>query len=189
MLVHLGYLGYDIDTKEVFIPNNEILEEFKNSTESFEWVDTFALFKKSQELLEATWGINEQKVAEYLEWFHDNAENKTYNSEAALSYAIQLAYYAAQKYYTIVQELDTGKGYADIVFIPSPRFTDKPAMVVELKYNKDAETALTQIKKQNYPERLQHYKGNLLLVGVDYDKDEPNTSENYKRHKCIIEKA
>jgi len=189
MLIHLGYLGYDVDTKEASIPNNEILDEFKNSTETEEWVDTFKAFKKSQELLHATWEGDEAKVAELLEYFHDTAENKTYNSEAALSYAVQMAYYAAQKYYTTIQELDTGKGYADIVYLPSPKYPDKPALLIELKYDKTADTAADQIRNRNYPQKLEHYEGNLLLVSVNYDKDVSNGSENYKHHSCKIEKA
>ena len=119
MLIHLGYLGYDLENKKVFIPNREILDEFKTSTKSSEWIGTFTSFKKSQELLKATWAMKEDKVAELLEWFHDTAENKTYNSEAALSYAVQMAYYAGQKYYTTIQELDSGKGYVDLVYLPS----------------------------------------------------------------------
>ncbi|MBQ8085091.1 MAG: AAA family ATPase, partial [Lachnospiraceae bacterium] len=103
LLIHLGYLKYNSDTREVSIPNKEILDEFKSSTKSEEWIGTFTSFKKSQELLNATWNCNEEKVAELLEWFHDTAENKTYNSEAALSYAVQMAYYAGQKYYTTIQ--------------------------------------------------------------------------------------
>ncbi|SFQ25353.1 PD-(D/E)XK nuclease superfamily protein [Butyrivibrio proteoclasticus] len=189
LLIHLGYLGYDDGTSEVYIPNREILEEFKASTKGTEWVDSFKSFEISQELLSATLERNATKVAELLEQAHDRAGNKTYNDEAALSYAIQYAYYAAQKYYTTILELDTGKGYADIVYIPSPKHPEKPAMVIELKYNKDAETALSQIKKQNYPSRLEHYKGNILLVGIDYDKDVSNTSGEFKRHKCVIEMA
>jgi len=127
-------------------------------------------------------------VAELLEWFHDTAENKTYNSEAALSYAVQMAYYAAQKYYTAIQELDTGKGYADIVYLPSPRHPDKPALLVELKYDKNVKTAADQIRDRNYPQRLTHYEGNLLLVSVNYDKEIAAGDENYKRHSCVIEK-
>ena len=189
MLIHLGYLGYDADTGEVFIPNNEILDEFKNSTMSEEWVDTLNSFKKSQKLLEATWNLNEEKVAEILEWFHDTAENKTYNSEAALSYAIQIAYYAAQKYYTTIQELDSGKGYCDLVYLPSPKNPDKPVLLIELKYNKTVKTAADQIKERNYPQKLEHYKDNILLVSINYDKDAPNDSEEYKKHSCSIEKV
>lgn len=189
LLIHLGYLGYDDVTSEVYIPNREILDEFKTSTKGSEWVDSFKAFEISQELLEATWAKDGEKVAELIEQAHDRAGNKTYNDEAALSYAIQYAYYAAQKYYTTILELDSGKGFADIVFIPSPKYSDKPAMVIELKYDKDADTALSQIKKQKYPERLEHYKGNTLLVGINYDKDIPNSSVEFKHHRCVIETA
>lgn len=189
LLIHLGYLGYDDVAGEIYIPNKEILDEFKTSTKGSEWVESFKAFDISQELLEATWAKNCDKVAEILEKAHDLTGNKTYNDEAALSYAVQYAYYAAQKYYTTILELDSGKGYADIVFIPSPKFSDKPAMVIELKYNKDAYTALSQIKNRNYPDRLEHYKGNILLVGIDYDKDVSSTNQEYKHHKCVIEMA
>ncbi len=188
LLINLGYLSYDLDTKEVYIPNKEILDEFKTSTKSEEWIDTFKSFHKSQELLAATWNSDEEKTAELLEWFHDTAENKTYNSEAALSYAVQMAYYAAQKYYTTVQELDTGKGYADIVYLPSPKYPDKPALLIELKCNKTVKTAADQIRNKNYPQKLEHYKGNLLLVSINYDGDSKNTDEDFKHHSCRIEK-
>lgn len=189
MLIHLGYLGYDVENKEVFIPNNEILDEFKTSTESTEWIDTFKSFKKSQELLKATWNMDEEKVAMILEWFHDEAENKTYNSEAALSYAIQMAYYAGQKYYTKVQELDSGKGYVDLVYLPSPKNPDKPALLIELKYNRSVTTAADQIRNKEYMQMLEHYKGNILVIGVNYDKEADTESDDYKHHTCRIEKA
>ena len=189
LLIHLGYLGYDEESSEVFIPNREILDEFRTSTKSEEWLPAFKSFELSQELLRATWDQNANRVAELLEDYHDRAENKTYNSEAALSYAVQYAYYAAQKYYTTIQELDTGKGYADIVFLPAPKYSDKPAMLIELKYQKDADTALTQILARNYPQRLEHYRGNLLLVSVNYDKDVESSDPGYKHHSCIIKRA
>ena len=189
MLIHLGYLGYDTDTKEVFIPNNELLDEFRISTESEEWTDTFTSFKKSQKLLNATWECREDKVAELLEWFHDTAENKTYNSEAALSYAVQMAYYAGQKYYTTIQELDSGKGYCDLVYLPSPKHPDKPALLIELKYDKSLETAADQIRDKNYPQKLEHYMGNILLVSINYEKDANSKDTSYKHHSCSIEKV
>ena len=188
MLIHLGYLGYDVDNKEVFIPNNEILDEFKTSTESEEWIDTFKSFKKSQDLLKATCNCDEEKVASILEWFHDFAENKTYNSEAALSYAIQMAYYAGQKYYTTIQELDSGKGYVDLVYLPSPKNADKPALLIELKYNRSVDMAANQIRNKEYMQKLEHYKGNILLISVNYDKEADVNSSEYKHHTCMIEK-
>ena len=189
LLIHLGYLGYDDETSEVFIPNKEIMGEFKTSTKGNEWGATFKAYELSEELLKATWNREEKKVGELLEKAHNQAGNKTYNDEVPLSYAIQLAYYAAQKYYTTILELDRGKGYVDIAYLPAPRYPDKPAMLVELKYNKDADTAIRQIKRQKYPDRLLHYKGNVLLVGIDYDRDVPNDDPKFKHHTCVIEEA
>jgi hypothetical protein len=189
LLIHLGYLGYDDERGEVFIPNREILDEFKTSTKSSEWVDTFRSFSISQELLKATWEQDAERVAELLEKAHDRAGNRTYNDEAALSYAIQYAYYAAQKYYTTILELDSGKGYADIVYLPAPKYPDKPALLIELKYDKTADGAIEQIKRQSYPERLEHYRGNILMIGINYDRDIPNDKPGFKHHSCVIEKA
>ena len=124
-----------------------------------------------------------------MEAAHNRAGNRTYNDEAALSYGIQLAYYAAQKYYTTVLEFDSGKGYADILYLPSPKHADRPVLLIELKYDKNADTALSQIKRQEYPDRLEHYRGNILLVGINYDKNTSNTDSEFKHHSCRIEKV
>lgn len=187
MLIHLGYLGYQSDTKEIFIPNNEVLEVFKSSTANRDWAVTFKALENSQKLLEATWNLDEATVASLIEAAHDKAGNKTYHSEIALSYAVQLAYYAAQDLYTIIPELDTGKGFADLTFIPKK--PDIPAMLVEFKYEKTADTAMTQIINRNYPDRLHLYKGNLILVGINYDKTVSSTDIEYKHHSCEIRKA
>ncbi|MBR2528696.1 MAG: AAA family ATPase [Blautia sp.] len=189
LLVHLGYLGYDDQTEEIFIPNREILDEFKTSTGTSEWQPVFESFRDSLKLLEATWQQDEKLVAEYLEQAHDKAANMTYNSEAALNYAIRYAYYAAQKYYTILPELDTGKGYADVTFLPSPGFPDHPALVVELKYEQGAQTGLDQIRNRNYPDRLAHYEGNILLVAISYEKGASGNKPGFKHHTCRIQKV
>ena len=188
LLIHLGYLAYDIDKKEVYIPNNEILAEFEASTKQDDWSVVFKALENSQKLLEATWNKDAAKVSELIEKAHDKANNKTYNSEAALSYAIQLAYYNAQNYYTLIQEMDTGKGYADLVYIPSPKYPDKPVLLIELKYDKDATTAIDQIRKRNYPDNLEKYKGNIIIVGINYEND-ASSKQGYKHHDCIIEEA
>jgi hypothetical protein len=54
-------------------------------------------------------------------------------------------------------------------------------MIVELKWNKSAESAITQIKNKNYPQVLEEYGSDILLVGVNYD-------EKTKKHTCVIEK-
>ena len=189
LLVHLGYLGYDNKNSEVFIPNQEILDEFKTSTKGGEWIDTFKSFDVSLRLLEATWNCDEAMVAELVEDAHNRASNRTYNDEAALSYGIQLAYCAAQKYYTTIQELDTGKGYADLVYLPAPKYSDKPALLIELKYGKSSGVAMDQIRKQKYLDRFDHYTGNTLVIGINYDKDVDNESLSFKHHSCKIEKA
>ena len=189
LLVHLGYLSYDAEAGEVFIPNREILDEFRISTDTEDWNPVFKALRESDELLKATWAMDEEKVARLLERAHDQAGNQTYNSEAALSYGVQLAYYAARKYYTSILEVDSGKGFIDIAYLPSPRYPDKPLLLIELKYEKDADTAINQILKQNYPDKLAHYKGNMLLIGVSYNKDVKNTSSDFKHHTCKIVKT
>ena len=108
---------------------------------------------------------------------------------AAACFPADKSYYAAQKYYTTLQELDSGKGYADIVYLPSPKYPDKPALLVELKYDKTVEMAADQIRDRNYPQKLEHYKGNILLVSVNYEKEIPAGEEGYKHHSCKIEKV
>ena len=189
LLVHLGYLGFDDASCEVFIPNREILDEFRTSTKGKEWTDTLKSFEISLNLLKATWECDADKVAELVEDAHDKAGNRTYNDEAALSYGIQLAYYAAQKYYTKILELDTGKGYADIAYLPAPKYSDKPALLIELKYGKSTEVAMNQIRRQRYLDRFEHYKGNILIIGINYDRDITTSSGEFKHHRCVIEKA
>ena len=187
MLIHLGYLGYDSDAGKVFIPNQEVRQVFKSSTTDRDWKVTFQAIDNSRKLLEATWACDQEVVADLLELAHDKAGNKTYHSEAGLSHAVQLAYYAAQDIYTIIPELDTGKGYADLAFIPKK--PDIPAMLIELKYEEDAETAIAQIHRQKYPDRLQLYKGNIILVGINYSRTVSNKDVEFKHHSCLIERA
>ena len=186
LLIHLGYLGYE-ENGCVFIPNREILDEYYTSTKAPAWKSTMRALKNSQELLEATWAGNEKRVAELVEEAHDKAGNRTYNSEAALSYAIQLAYYKAQDEYTLIPEVDTGKGYADLVYLP--RNQNRPALLVELKYNAEVDTAIDQILRKDYPSRLEHYKGNLILVGISYDRSADPAKPDFKHHSCRLLRA
>ena len=178
LLVHLGYLGYKQDQKKVYIPNKEVSSAFINSIEDSDWQETTKALLNSNDLLEATWQGKEEKVAQYIEEAHLHTSIIQYNDENALSYTLSLAYYTARDEYTIIREMPSGKGYADLVFIPKK---DKPAMVVELKWNKDAYTAIDQIKEKKYMHGLEHYLGSLLLVGISYDKAT-------KKHECIIKK-
>ena len=101
LLIHLGYLGYDFSSKEVFIPNSEIESEFVTAIQSAGWDTVINAIKKSDNLLKETW-------------------------------------------------------------------------------NKSAEGAIAQMKDKKYIKALEEYKGNMLLVGVNYNKES-------KKHQCVIE--
>ena len=178
LLIHLGYLGYNSSDHTCYIPNKEVIDSFVNSIRKSNWEETTKALLSSRELLEATWKQDEEAVARYIEEAHLNTSILTYNNENALAYTLLLAYISARDYYTMIREMPTGKGFADVVLIP---YRDKPAMIIELKWNQDVETALTQIKEKKYPKGLEKYKDNLLIVGISYDK-------KTKKHTCHIEK-
>lgn len=183
LLIHLGYLAYDSETKETFIPNKEIIEEFENAMSVGGWPEVMRVLKASERLLEDTLLCDGESVARGIDRAHmDIASILTYNDENCLSCAIGLAYYSARKDYRLIREMPTGKGFADIVFLPLPH-TGKPALVVELKYDKSADSALRQIKDRHYTQVLEGYTGEILLVGISYDKDNPD-----KPHSCVIER-
>lgn len=181
LLIHLGYLSFDFFTSTVHIPNHEVRQEFINSIEDGGWEQLIRAIRSSEELLEATLEHDEQKVAEMIESAHnENASILKYNDENSLACVISIAYYYAQNQYIMHREFATGKGYADIVFIPR-RTTDSPAIVVELKREQSAGAAIAQIKEKNYPEKISQYTGKILLVGINYDEN--------KGHTCIIEEV
>ena len=179
LLVHLGYLGYDSYSGEVFIPNKEISSEFVTAVRGAGWNEVVYAIKQSYELLQATWRGDSETVSVFIEAAHFGTSIFTYNNENALSYTISLAYFSAKEYYTIVREMPAGKGYADIVFIPKPNHPDKPAMVVELKWDQSAAEAIKQIEDRKYVNALNNYNGEILLVGISYDKET-------KKHDCKI---
>jgi len=134
----------------------------------------------SGNLLKATWRMDAVAVANYISMAHEETSHLNYSDENALSYVVSLAYYAARDYYTIIREMPTGRGYADMVFLPRINHTDKPAMVVELKWDKSAEGAVEQIREKKYPSALEGHAGKVLLVGINYDK-------KTREHTCVIE--
>ena len=155
LLIHLGYLGYDSTTKEAFIPNREIVEEFENAMSVGGWETIMRILRASEKLLEDTLKENAEGVALGLDRAHTEAASiLTYNDENSLGCAIGLAYYSARKDYKLLRELPAGKGFADIVFLPLPH-TAKPAMIVELKSDKSAATAIQQIKDRKYSQALE----------------------------------
>ena len=135
-------------------------------------------------MLEATLDREETLVADYIEQIHmEYASAIQYHNENSLSSVLTIAYLSAMKYYfKPIRELPTGRGFADFVYIPKPEYkADYPALIVELKWNQNAQTAIQQIKNKKYPTAIENYTGDILLVGISYDK-------NYKEHQCLIEK-
>ena len=183
-LIHLGYLGYDQNAKTAFVPNEEIRQELTMAVENTRWNEFLEFQQESDELLQATLDGETEIVAETLEKIHTEYVSAiAYNNENSLSSVIAIAYLSSMQYYfKPVRELPTGRGFADFIFIPKPEYIqDYPALVIELKWNQSARTAMEQIKEKKYPESLQKYTGNILLVGVNYDK-------KTKEHQCMIER-
>ncbi|MDY3847170.1 MAG: AAA family ATPase [Prevotella sp.] len=181
VLIHLGYLAYNEDTKNCYIPNKEVADEFLNAVEDTSWTRLVDAITASQDLLDATISGNEQAVAKAIDLAHDeNTSILSYNDENSLACVLTIAYIWARNEYVVHREYATGKGYADLVMIPR-RNVSKPALVIELKFNHSTDTAIDQIKRKAYPSKIAEYTGDILLVGINYDKDT-------KQHTCRIEK-
>ena len=181
VLIHLGYLSYDWRRSECYIPNREVAGEMVNAVKASNWSRVVEAIDKSRQLLQATLDGNEEAVARGIDAAHDEHTSiLSYNDENSLSCVLSIAYYYAVNDYVIHREYASGKGFADLVLIPR-KHVDSPAIVIELKYNQDADTAISQIKRRNYPNKVAQYAGNLLLVGINYDRET-------KQHECHIEK-
>lgn len=183
LLIHLGYLTYHEAEKVVQIPNEEVRIEFRQFLSQKKinagWV---SLIKRSQKLLDDTIGEHGDEVAAALnEIRQEQYAPQFYNNEQALRAIIKYAYVAAVDRYVKIEEMPSGKGIADVVFLPV-KPSELPAMVVELKWNKSSGGAIAQIKEKNYVANLKQYKGNLLLVGINYDS-------KTGKHTCSIEEA
>ena len=191
VLIHLGYLSYDRTCQECYIPNKEVAGEMVNAVKSNKWEPVIKALEQSERLLQATLDGDEEAVARGVDAAHDerlrvgehssgmHTSILSYNDENSLACVLSIAYYYAKNDYIMHRELASGKGFADIVLIPR-KDVDLPAIVLELKYNKDADTAISQIKRKQYPAKIAEYTNNLLLVGINYDKQQ-------KKHECRIE--
>ena len=182
LLIHLGYLTWQEEEQTARIPNEEVRLEFEKilagTDVNVKWIE---LLRRSQSLLEDTIAGKSDKVAKAIEDIHDSQYAPTfYNDEQALRYVIKFAYIAAIEQYLKIEELPSGKGIADVVYLPKRKST-RPALVVELKWNKSSEGAIEQIKEKNYPAVIKDYGGEILLVGINYD-------EKLKTHSCVIER-
>ena len=183
-LIHLGYLGYDTEMLSAYIPNYEVAEAFQMALKTGEWSEISRAISRCDELLMATINKNADKVAEIIELAHETYTSVlNYNDENSLSCVLTMAYFTAPAYYDIIREHPAGKGYADFIFKPRSNAGWRPAMVVELKYNKSADTAIKQIKERRYQGALSGYGEKILLVGINYDAE----GEDKKKHTCVIE--
>ena len=180
LLVHLGYLTYDSVDGTVSIPNKEVSREYVNAISTMNWHGVAESVESSRKLLEALWDMDADAVATGIEKAHEEISILQYNDENSLSCTIQLAFYFAREYYTMIREMPAGKGFADICMVPRKKHPDKPAVVIELKWDKSAGGAIEQIKEKQYGDALKEYQGKLLLVGINYNK-------MTKKHECVIE--
>ena len=187
LLIHLGYLAIKGSTNLgviVHIPNEEIKLEFKTCVKNNNrYAGVYDLIKNTDVLLNDIWSLNSEAVAKIFDEAHqDHTSILTYNNENSLANVIAISLFlSTTNTYNVVRELPTGKGYADLVYLPKPG-VNKPALLIELKFDKSALTAITQIKEKNYLQFFKDYKGEVLLVGINYSKDT-------KTHQCIIERA
>lgn len=183
-MIHLGYLGYDQKKRATFVPNEEIRQELTMAVTSRHWNEMLLFWQESENLLEATLDKDGDAVARQIEKIHSEYVSVIqYHDENSLSSVLAIGYLSAMKYYfKPVRELPTGRGFADFVFIPKSEYKkDYPALVVELKWNQNTETALEQIRNKKYPSSILEYTGDILLVAINYDKKS-------KEHVCLIEK-
>ena len=183
LLIHLGYLTWNEEEGTAHVPNEEVRAEFEQILEgtgvSRKWME---LIGRSGKLLEDTVAGNAEAVTKAIEEIRETQYAPTfYNDEQALRYVIKFAYVAAIDQYLKVEELPSGKGIADVVYLPK-RKSLLPALVVELKWNKSAGGALQQIKERKYPAVLEDYGGEIVLVGINYDAVK-------KEHSCVIERS
>lgn len=183
-LIHLGYLAYNQKSQSVYIPNEEIRQELTAAVESTKWNEMINFQQKSEDLLYLTLNMDSEAVAKEIEKIHTEYVSAIqYNNENSLSSVLAIAYLSSMKYYfKPIRELPTGYGFADFVYIPKTEYMqDYPALVIELKWNKSVKTALQQIKEKKYPMAIEQYTGEILFIGISYDK-------KTKEHKCLIEK-
>lgn len=180
LLVHLGYLTFDSETNEVAIPNYEVSEQFASTIRNKDWAEVSKSLKVSDDLLQATLNCDAEKVAQLISDSHsENTSILQYNDENSLACVLSIAYYSARKNYILHRGLATGKGFADLVFIPRIGRT-MPALIIELKKGHSAEEAIQQIKDNNYIHKVSEHSSEIILVGINYD--------DKKGHTCIKEK-
>ena len=183
-LIHLGYLAFDEENGYAYIPNYEVSKAYQAALNKGSWSEIAQSISRCDEVLRATIEQDSDKVAQIIELAHEAYTSVLkYNDENSLSCVLTMAYFTAPAYYNIVREFPAGKGYADFAFIPRANAGNRPAMIVELKYNRTADSAIKQIKEKRYQGSLSGYRGKVLLVGISYEAE----GKDNKKHTCVIE--
>ena len=182
ILIHLGYLAYDEETQKCYIPNREVAGEMEGAVSETDWTEVARALDASERLLEDLLAEEGDAVADGVQKVHEETVSVLqYNNENSLSCVINLAFYAARNKYKVVREMPTGRGFADVVFVPW-RNVDLPAIVVELKWKQGVKTAMDQIRERNYPASMREYVGEVMLCAITYDPA-------LKKHECVIERV
>lgn len=183
LLIHLGYLSYDDEAGRARIPNEEIRLEFVKMIRRVKRDDTIRRVRESDQLILDTIQGKEEAVAAQIERIHEEESPLHYHGEQALRSVVKRAYFSYGDEYMLFEEFPSGAGYADILYLPR-KHSPLPALLIELKWNQSAEGAIAQIKERNYPQAVKDFGGELLLVGISYDKD---AAAGQRKHSCVIE--
>ena len=183
LMIHLGYLSYDALSGTVHIPNEEIKKEFQQSIHEVRHTATLKRLDESEKLFSDTIHMNETAVAAQIEKIHaEETSPLHYNREDSLRSIVKLAYFTYRDHYLQMEEPPAGEGYADIIYIPR-HDSSWPALVIELKWKQDADGAISQILKKDYPKAIANLGCPILLVGISYDRNAP---AGERRHSCRI---
>ncbi len=182
-----GLLTYRKENERVYIPNRELMEQYREmlvSNESLGYMNRLA--RESAGMLKATLAGDTERMAEILKYVHDTESPVfSYNSEAELSAVVNLVYLAARDRYRVEREDKAGEGFVDFIFYP--QYQGEDCLILELKVNATPKEAIRQIKDRRYALRFagklgeeRRYAGRVLAVGISYDRAS-------KKHACEVE--
>ena len=188
LLVCLGYLGCMDDGDNyrlAYVPNREIKNALADLVKVQPWFNSMPVIERSESLFKAITALDGNRTAEIITQIHNspNISLLTYNREESMVFClISGLMWSTEKEYECFRELQSGKGSADLVYVPK-RNARLPVLLIEFKYGRSAEEALHQIKEKEYFSRYRNgdYQNDILLIGISYN---PKT----KDHQCIIEK-
>ncbi|ORX57955.1 hypothetical protein BCR36DRAFT_580501 [Piromyces finnis] len=178
-MVAFGFLTYY--NKKISIPNEELKEKFikvlnrkDDETEYY-----YELIENSKKILESTLKNDAESLRKLLEEVHEKkikAGDKI--DHGNIKRVIDFAYFSANKIYKVKEEERSGEGFVDYIFYPKNK--KGKIIIIELKLNGSAKRAIGQIYENKYFNNIEKiYTGNILLVGINFNKP----SKNYS---CII---